>query len=46
MSSDECRQRIENAGFDLHLIKPVDPHMLMAVVDQLWRAWTAARAIW
>jgi len=42
MSGDEVRRRLEEAGFDIHLVKPVDPHSLIAIVDQLWRAWEAA----
>ncbi|VTS00611.1 histidine kinase : Histidine kinase OS=Asticcacaulis sp. AC460 GN=ABAC460_15120 PE=4 SV=1: Response_reg [Gemmata massiliana] len=39
MSGDEARQRIKAGGFDLHFVKPVDPHQLVALVDTLWRAW-------
>ncbi len=39
MGHDEARQRIRDAGFDLHFVKPVDPHHLLALVDTLWRAW-------
>jgi two-component system, OmpR family, response regulator len=44
MSNEECGGRIRNAGFDLHLIKPVDPFNLVAVVDSLWRAWETDEA--
>jgi CheY-like chemotaxis protein len=37
MSNDESRSRTEAAGFALHLVKPVDPHDLLRVVDELWR---------
>ena len=39
MSDETSGERIRNAGFDMHLIKPVNPHTLLAVVDELWRAW-------
>lgn len=39
MSNEQGCRRIEAAGFDLHLVKPVDPHQLVLVVDTLWRAW-------
>lgn len=42
MGSDECRRRTEAAGFHLHLVKPVDPHDLLRVVDELWTARHAA----
>lgn len=35
MGSPESRRRIEAAGFDLHLVKPVDPHHLPAVIDAI-----------
>jgi two-component system CheB/CheR fusion protein len=35
-----CR-RVRESGFDLHLVKPVDPHTLIHVVDELWKAWMA-----
>jgi two-component system, OmpR family, response regulator len=40
MNNEECCQRIRDAGFDLHLTKPVDPHDLISVVNALWTAWT------
>jgi two-component system, OmpR family, response regulator len=39
MSNERDQQRIQGAGFDMHLVKPVDPHQLVLVVDTLWRAW-------
>lgn len=39
MSNEQGCQRIKDAGFDMHLVKPVDPHQLVLVVDTLWRAW-------
>jgi two-component system OmpR family response regulator len=39
MSNEERVRRIREAGFDIHLVKPVDPYNLVAVVDSLWRAW-------
>jgi len=41
MSNEESARRIRAAGFDLHLVKPVDPFNMVAVVDELWRAWSA-----
>jgi CheY-like chemotaxis protein len=38
------RQRTDNAGFCLHLVKPVDPHDLLRVVDELGRAWQSERS--
>jgi len=43
MGADECRRRTEEAGFHLHLVKPVDPHNLLRVVDELWRVVMAAK---
>ena len=43
MNDEESKRRIRQAGFAVHLVKPVDPHNLLAVVDELWRAWGAAR---
>ena len=37
MGNDESRRRTEEAGFHMHLVKPVDPHDLLRVVDELWR---------
>ncbi|HUR55454.1 MAG TPA: response regulator [Gemmataceae bacterium] len=42
MSNDQSRARIRDAGFDMHLVKPVDPHNLLDVVDRLWRVWQEA----
>ena len=44
MSNEESGRRIREAGFDLHLVKPVDPFSLESVVDSLWRAWAAGGA--
>ena len=38
MNDESCCCRIAAAGFDLHLVKPVDPHQLIEVVDRLWAA--------
>ncbi|HEX4608801.1 MAG TPA: response regulator [Urbifossiella sp.] len=32
MSTEEAARRIRDAGFDLHLVKPVDPRRLRAVI--------------
>ena len=45
MSDPAHRDRIEAAGFDLHLVKPVDPFDLVRVVDTLFRAWQGATAV-
>ena len=42
MSNEASCQRIKAAGFDMHLVKPVDPHTLLAVVDRLWHVWEYA----
>jgi two-component system OmpR family response regulator len=44
MSGPEARDRTTAAGFDLHLVKPVDPFQLVEVVDTLFRAWAPAGA--
>ena len=36
MNDEESCERIRDAGFDLHLVKPVDPHRLPAVIASLW----------
>jgi CheY-like chemotaxis protein len=41
MSGEECSRRIQAAGFDLHLVKPVDPFKLVELVDTLFAAWSA-----
>jgi CheY-like chemotaxis protein len=38
MSDEASRTRTEAAGFDLHLVKPVDPRKLIEVVDGLFKA--------
>ncbi|WP_020473639.1 response regulator [Zavarzinella formosa] len=40
MNNEESCRRIQEAGFTLHLVKPVDPYNMVAVVDALWRAWS------
>ncbi len=40
MNCEASTQRIRAAGFDLHLVKPVDPLMLPVVIDSLLRAAT------
>ncbi len=42
MSNEESSDRIRAAGFDMHLIKPVNPHNLLSIVDRLWQAWRYA----
>jgi CheY-like chemotaxis protein len=42
MDNEQSRRRITEAGFNLHFIKPVDPHCLLSVVDDLWQAWNTA----
>jgi len=43
LDGDEYRRRIEEAGFHLHLVKPVSPHNLLRVVDELWQLMHAAQ---
>ena len=38
MSDEKSRCRIEEAGFDLHFVKPVDQHKLLSMVDLAWHA--------
>jgi len=35
MGDEESRLRTEAAGFQLHLVKPVDPHDLLRILDEL-----------
>lgn len=35
LGSDEARRRTERAGFDLHLVKPVDPDLVLSAVYTL-----------
>ncbi|HKB02888.1 MAG TPA: response regulator [Gemmataceae bacterium] len=44
MSAPEFRERTAAAGFDLHLVKPVDPFQLVEVVDTLFRTWSPVGA--
>ncbi len=37
MEGADPRRRTTAGGFHLHLVKPVDPHKLLRVVDDLWR---------
>lgn len=37
MGNEEGRRRTSEAGFQLHLVKPVDPHDLLRVLDELWQ---------
>ena len=42
---EESRRRIRAAGFDVHLVKPADPHRLLGMVEAVRRAWeTGGRA--
>ena len=45
MSSSTANHRIKEAGFHLHLVKPVDPFKLLAVVDALFRLGTPEAVI-
>jgi CheY-like chemotaxis protein len=38
MSNEESCHRIAAAGFDLHLVKPVDPCRLPSAIGTLWSA--------
>src|SRR5688572_16972623 len=35
------RRRTSDAGFRLHLVKPVNTHDLVRVVDEMWTTWQA-----
>ncbi len=37
MDCEESRHRIEDAGFHLHMVKPVNPYKLVEVVDALFQ---------
>jgi two-component system, OmpR family, response regulator len=45
MSDQTSRDRTKAAGFDMHLVKPVDPQQLVGVVDKLFRAAEALRTV-
>ena len=38
IGSDEARRRSEEAGFDLHLVKPADPHEIESLLWQFERS--------
>ena len=42
MSNEESCRRIREAGFDLHLIKPVEPMQLLSAINRMWRLWDRA----
>jgi two-component system, OmpR family, response regulator len=44
MTNEQSCLRIEAAGFDMHLVKPVDPAKLVEVVNLLFRAAESIRA--
>jgi two-component system OmpR family response regulator len=43
MNNEVSKRRIRDAGFDMHLVKPVDPHDLLVLVDRLWQTATDER---
>jgi CheY-like chemotaxis protein len=45
MSNEASCDRITAAGFDMHLIKPVDPAKLVEVVDLLFRVAESAKPV-
>ena len=45
MSDERSQTRIRAAGFDLHLIKPVDPQKLLGVTEALFRVSVAETRI-
>lgn len=45
MGNDDARQRTADAGFQMHLLKPVDPHDLLRVVDELWLVFDRAACL-
>jgi DNA-binding response OmpR family regulator len=44
MSNETSCVRIKKAGFDIHLVKPVDPKQLVEIVNQLFRITSAGLA--
>jgi two-component system OmpR family response regulator len=44
MSDERSQKRIASAGFDMHLVKPVDPFTLVEVVNALWSKLDKAEA--
>jgi DNA-binding response OmpR family regulator len=44
MSDERSQKRIASAGFDMHLVKPVDPFTLVGVVNALWSTLEKAEA--
>ncbi|MBA4066971.1 MAG: response regulator [Isosphaera sp.] len=43
MSAEEYRRRTTEAGFEMHLVKPVDPHDLVRILDAMARMLTAQK---
>ncbi|OWK42122.1 hypothetical protein FRUB_04200 [Fimbriiglobus ruber] len=44
-SDTESRRRVHDAGLKPHLVKPVDPRELVAVIKGAWEACYAADAL-
>jgi DNA-binding response OmpR family regulator len=44
MGNEESSRRIRDAGFDMHLIKPVYPVALLRIVERPWQWWQSARS--
>jgi two-component system OmpR family response regulator len=38
MSAEQSCQRIRDAGFDMHLVKPVDPRELISIIETIARS--------
>jgi DNA-binding response OmpR family regulator len=44
MDNEESSRRIKDAGFDLHLVKPVNPRVLLSVIHSQWKWRQSARS--
>jgi DNA-binding response OmpR family regulator len=44
MGNEESSRRIKDAGFEMHLVKPVDPRVLLSVIQSQWKWRQSARS--